>query len=370
MAPPLRLLMATPRFLPATGGVEIHVYQVARRLVAAGHAVTVLTTDPGGQLPAEEEIEGIQVRRVPAWPTQSDLYFAPALVPLIERGDWDLVHCQSYHSLVPPLAMWAARRAGRPYVVTFHGGGHSSRLRHALRGAQRALLRPLLARANRLVALAEFEIEEYGKALRLPRQRFVLIPNGTDPMPVDRPPPVAGALIASVGRLERYKGHHRILAALPAILRERPDARLWIAGAGPYEPDLRRLALRLGVADKVDIRAIPPGNRRGMAEALSQAALVTLLSDFETHPLAALEAIALGRPVLVTDGSGMAELARRGLARAIPPGSRPEQIAAAVLDSLRRPAPPPPVALPTWDDCAAGLLTLYRSIIRRPACVS
>ena len=99
---------------------------------------------------------------------------------VVRAGDWDLVHVQSYHSAVAPLAMLAALRAGLPYVVTFHGGGHSSRMRNAMRPLQWFALRPLLARARKLIAVAEFEAERFSSALRLPRERFVVIPNGSD----------------------------------------------------------------------------------------------------------------------------------------------------------------------------------------------
>jgi glycosyltransferase involved in cell wall biosynthesis len=81
-----------------------------------------------------------------------------------------------------------------------------------------------------------------------------------------------------VGRLERYKGHQRIISAMPAILAQRPDVRLRIAGEGPYEPDLRRLAARLGVAERVEIRALPIHDRSGMAGLMAGAALVAVLS--------------------------------------------------------------------------------------------
>ena len=81
------------------------------------------------------------------------------------RRPWDVVHVQCYHTLVAPLAMLRALTLGIPYVVTFHGGGHSSELRNRSRGAQRLLLRPLLRRARRLVAVARFEIEQYGEEL-------------------------------------------------------------------------------------------------------------------------------------------------------------------------------------------------------------
>jgi glycosyltransferase involved in cell wall biosynthesis len=260
--------------------------------------------------------------------------------------------------------MWAATRAGLPFVVTFHGGGHSSRLRHLLRPAQRAALRPLLARARRLVAVADFEVELYAHELRLPRDRFVVIPNGADlPRPAGLPPAQDGILIASVGRLERYKGHHRAIAALPHLLELEPRARLWIAGSGPYERRLRRLAKRCGVADRVEIRAVPGEDRDAMAAALAQASLVLLLSEFETHPIGALEARALDRPLLVADTSGLHALAERGDARAVPLDASPREVAAAMLRQLRDPiAAPPPKAF-TWDDCASELEALYRTVL-------
>src|SRR5689334_8730987 len=77
---PLRVLMVTPRYFPLTGGVESHVYEVSRRMAALGTAVTILTTDRTGRLPAQEIHDGVEVRRVRAWPAQADYYFAPDLL--------------------------------------------------------------------------------------------------------------------------------------------------------------------------------------------------------------------------------------------------------------------------------------------------
>src|SRR5436305_1960576 len=142
-----RVLMVAPDFFPGVGGIVTHVYEVGRRLVRAGVEVTVLTTDMSGKLPDVEVVEGMQIRRVRAWPANKDYYFAPGIYRIIARGRWDLVHCQGYHTLVAPVAMLAAWRAHIPYVLTFHSGGHSSRLRNALRGLQWTVLRPLLSRA-------------------------------------------------------------------------------------------------------------------------------------------------------------------------------------------------------------------------------
>jgi glycosyltransferase involved in cell wall biosynthesis len=367
----LRILMATPRYAPEVGGVQRCVEEVAKRLAARGCEVTVLTTDRNGVLPVDDEMDGVSVRRVKAWPARRDYYFAPGVVPVVSRGDWDIVHVQSYHTFVAPLAMAAALRRGAPYVVTFHGGGHSSRLRSKGRPAQIAALAPLLRRAERLVATARFEVDLFGRSLGLPPERFALIPNGGDltrrPSTPPTPPvaPNATTTIASVGRLERYKGHHRIIAALPHIVRRRPDVRLWIAGSGSYERSLRELAARLGVADLVTIEAVPSGDPAALTTRLEQAALVVLLSEFETHPMAVLEAATLGRPLLLADSPGLRELADDGLGRAIALRSDPRAVAAAVLEELERPVEPAQLSLPTWDECADKHLELYESVLAR-----
>lgn len=362
-----RVLMVTPRSPLAQGGVERHVMEVSRRMAAAGVDVEVLCTDPELAGAKSETRDGVRIRTVRARPRGRDYYFAPGVWREMGRERWDLVHLQSYHTLVAPLAMLRALSLRVPYVVTFHGGGHSSELRNRSRRAQLRLLRPLLRRAARLVAVARFEVERYGEALGVPPERFALIPNGTDLSFSDADLSTAEPgvpTLASIGRLERYKGHHRVLAAFPRVLERIPEARLLIVGKGPYEGELRRQADELGLNGKVEITSVPADDPAGMATLLGGVSLVVLMSEFETHPLVALEAAAARRRLLVADAGGLAELAADGFGRAIPLDSSPEQIAAAAVEELDRPLPERSPVLTSWDDCAAALLDLYGSILR------
>ncbi|MDQ6670141.1 MAG: glycosyltransferase family 4 protein [Chloroflexota bacterium] len=372
LGPRLRVLLVTARYFPFTGGIETHVYEVARRLSDAGVDVTVLTTDPGGRLKSDELIFGVRVVRARAWPDVEDFYFAPGIYGYVRKGGWDVVHVEGSHTFAPPLAMLAARHARLPYVVTFHTGAHSSKLRNAGRGIQWMLLRGLFAKADRLVAVSRFEEEFFRERVHLPAERFIYIPNGSDlpePYP-DVSSSTDGPLILSIGRLEQYKGHHRVIRALPKLLERRPDARLCILGSGPYEHALRQLAGQLGVADRVEIRTIAAEDRRGMATALARANLVVLMSQGESHPVAVMEALALRRPVLGAHTPGLIELAERGLVRSIPVDSPPGVVAAAMLEQLEHPLIPGPGRLPTWDECASALLRVYQRIARRSVCAS
>jgi glycosyltransferase involved in cell wall biosynthesis len=361
-----RVLMVTPRSPLSQGGVERHVMEVSRRMAATGVDVEVLCADPELDAAETETRDGVRIRTLRAWPRGRDWFFAPGIWREMGRGDWDLVHVQSYHTLVAPLAMLRALTLRIPYVVTFHGGGHSSELRNRARRLQMRLLRPLLRRATRLVAIARFEPEQYGALLGVPSQRFAFIPNGTDLSFSDAD--LAGAdpdtpTLASIGRLERYKGHHRVLAAFPAVLERRPEARLLIVGKGPYEEELRRQAEELGVSERVEITSVPSDDPGGMAALLGGVSLVVLMSEFESHPLVALEAAAARRRLLVAEAGGLAEIAEDGFGRGIPLESTPEQIAAAAVEELEKPLPQASPRLASWDECAVSLLDLYGSAI-------
>jgi glycosyltransferase involved in cell wall biosynthesis len=358
-----RLLYVTPRFLPDVGGTEIHTYEVARRLARWGDTVAILTTDREGRLAPNEEIEGIELIRVRAWPERSDMYFAPALANVITRERWDLVHCQGYHTFVPPLAMGAALRGGIPYVLSFHSGGHSSYLRNVFRSVQACALRPLAVRAASLVAVSRFEALLFSRRLRLPDDRIRVIRNGAELTMPRRDVRVSGHLIISIGRLERYKGHQHAVRALPYVLATLPEARLVLVGSGPYEDALRSLERELGVADRVEHVTVPSQDRQAMAELIASASLVVLFSEYEAYSVAALEAASLGRPVLVFENSGMADAVEEGIAMGISPRASATEIATAIIATLRSPRPPAKVRVPTWDECASVLSDLYEDIL-------
>jgi glycosyltransferase involved in cell wall biosynthesis len=202
--------------------------------------------------------------------------------------------------------------------------------------------------------------------LRLPFSRFTTIYNGaTMAVPDD-----AAAesdqepLVLSVGRLERFKGHHRLIEALPHVIRKVPGARLRIVGAGPYEGELQRMAEASGLNGRVQIGSIDPVDRAGMGRALAGASMVALLSEYEANPIAVMEALALEKRVLVADTSGLSELGRRGLAQSIPLESSDEEVAEAIVALLRAPAPTN-LSVPTWDESAERLADVYREVLGR-----
>ena len=210
--------------------------------------------------------------------TRKEPYVSPRLARFVAGSGADLVHCQGFHTLVSPLAMLAAIARDLPFVMTVHTGGHSSRARTLARPLQAALLGPLVRRARAVIAVSRWEADHMGPRLGLPAERLGVIANGADLPAVAAGVQPEPGLIVSPGRLERYKGHHRVIDAVPAVLRHRPDAHLRILGGGPDEAALRLHAARLGLQDRIEIRA--ERDREAMAATLARAQAVVSLSEY------------------------------------------------------------------------------------------
>jgi glycosyltransferase involved in cell wall biosynthesis len=149
---------------------------------------------------------------------------------------------------------------------------------------------------------------------------------------------------------------------MPAVLKRDPAARLLVVGSGPYEAELRELARRLDVADAVSFVVVPTDDPAAMAGLLAEVSIVVLMSEFETHPLVALEAAAARRRLLVADRAGLGELAAAGHARGIDLDASAEELAAAIFDEMDRPAPARAPDLTSWDECTGALIDLYASV--------
>ena len=360
-----RVGMIATRCQPEIGGVESHVAEVAGRLVGHGYDLEILTTDRSGDLPRVERTdEGYVIRRFRAYPASRDWYFSPGLFRAALRARYDVVHVQGVHTLVPPMAMIAALLRRRPYVLTFHTGGNSSSFRENARSTQWRILAPLLRRADRLIGVSVFEGRRFDEVLGWAPGTIRVIRNGGSLPAVGESVVRVPGRIVSVGRVERYKGHHRAIEALPHLLRTHPEAHLQVLGSGPYEPDLLALADALGVRDRVSVELVPPVDRALMGERMAAASVLTLLSDYEAHPVAVMEALTASTPAVVSRTSGLTELADLGWVVGVDQGATPEETAAAIARQLDDPLLPDPAVLPTWETCVAGVADTYDEIMK------
>lgn len=191
--------------------------------------------------------------------------------------------------------------------------------------------------------------EANGRYLReekgLPAQKIVTIQNGTDLTrfdPARRPP--AGMkrslgfnqddpVMVVLARLEPQKGHAVLLRALPAVRREFPTVRVVCVGEGALRPELEVLARSLGLEDTVRF----VGYQSNPADWLALGHITVLPSHFEGLPLAAIESLAMGRPMVATDVDGTGEVIVNGKTGLTVPRGQPSRLAEAVCRLLGDP---------------------------------
>jgi glycogen(starch) synthase len=138
-----------------------------------------------------------------------------------------------------------------------------------------------------------------------------------------------------LGRLEWEKGVHTLLDALPALRSRFPALRLVVAGRGSMTEQLQAQADRLGVAHAVRFTGWIPEDELHALVAGSDAAVVP--SIYEPFGLVALEAAALGTPLVVSATGGLAEFVVPGeTGWRFPPGD-PAGLAEALTAALTRP---------------------------------
>lgn len=140
-------------------------------------------------------------------------------------------------------------------------------------------------------------------------------------------------LLLAVGRLVPQKNHANLLRAFAELLKSRP-AKLVILGEGPQRHRLQDLARRLGVAQAVDF----PGFRSNPFPFMAKASAFVLSSDHEALPLALIEALACGTPVVSTDcPHGPREILEGGKWGRLAPARNAQALAKAILETLDHP---------------------------------
>lgn len=321
---PLRVLHVDPE--RAWGGGEVQVLALARALAAAGHA-SDLALDPRGRLARAAADAGLRVHPLRI-ANHADVRAGLGLRRLARGYDVVHFHTARAHAMAPFVG-----RRGRRLVVT-------RRMDYVPAGGPYA--RWLYNRAVDVVIAISGGVRAALVRGGVGPERIVVVPSGIDPdafvVPATERVRVrqelgAGAatmLVLVVGALERRKGHAVLLAAA-ARLGGR-DVRYVFCGTGSEADALAAAAAPLGGA----VRLV--GFRDDVAAWLAAADVVAMPSLQEGLGVAALEAMAAGRPVVASRVGGLAEaVVDEATGLLVPPGD-PGPLAAALERLAREPA--------------------------------
>jgi glycosyltransferase involved in cell wall biosynthesis len=179
----------------------------------------------------------------------------------------------------------------------------------------------LCRRVDAVIVPSRAVADDHVRRLGFPRAKMVVIPNGVELPPFE---PGRGDLVGTFSVLETYKGVDVFLRAASELAERHRDWRFAAFGSGSQEHALKALAAELGIAERVQMPGYVPG-----PEALGRLRVYVLCSYWENAPMALLEAMASGVPVVASAVDGVPEIVDDSVARMIPSGD-PRALAAAV----------------------------------------
>ena len=366
----MKVLFWSEAFAPAIGGAEVWGARFVRTLTERDHEVRVLTgNDPNDDDRCRVEDGPTPVCRFPFWESlagadRARVFAIREAVAGFKRAFRpDVVHLSSlgpsvFYHLVTREA-WPA-----PTLVTIHGW-----IRH--RPSPGTLLWRVLTQADWVVGVSHAVLRETAAIAPIVPARSSVVHHGIEwaeatPVPIEPP------TLLCVGRLVRVKGFDVAVAAMPALRQLVPAARLVVAGEGPEAGPLRALARRLGVDDCVEFMG--PVSPAGVPALLNHASLVLVPSRAEAFGLVALEAAAMGRPVIAARVGGLVEVVEPERTGVLVEPDQPAQLVEAVVRLLSDPARLLAMGQEArsrartvfpWKACVDAYLDHYASLKRR-----
>ena len=338
---PLTILQVVPRL--GIGGVERGTVEIAEAIVHAGGRALIATE--GGQLAQKALRAGAEIIQMNV-ATKNPLNIwqnAGLLERLIRSEAIDLIHARSRAPAWS--AKWAAERTGIPFVTTYHGA-YSENLPFKRR------YNAVMAAGRPVIAISEFIREMVIRRHRVPPEDVVVIPRGADTAIfsenmvsnqrtvgladawglLDDPRPV----VMLPGRLTRWKGADSLIDAAARLRNRRGQADFLVLivgddGGSGFELTLRKRIAAMGADHFVWLT----GPCSDMAAAIKLASVVVSASiEPEAFGRVAVEAQAMGRPVIATDHGGARETVVHGETGWLYPPGDVEALAKAIDEAL------------------------------------
>ena len=334
----MRCLIISSEFPPGPGGIGTHAWELARQLTRLGWGIQVLARQAyadDDEILSFNEDQEFPVQRLPASKANARRLLKRAIA---EKRPDILVATGR-----PALWLTAGATSVPARVAIVHGseltmGSHLARW----------LTRRAIERMSGVVCVSEFTSRKMTEVGIRPTASRV-IPNGADPDRFQiqseeqrnhtrsRLKIPEGPILLTVGHLSARKGQDLVIRALPKLIESAPEVQYVLAGLPGRETELRRLAAKVGVEERLHILGRLPAEELCDIYNLCDVYVMpsrTIGGDFEGYGIAAVEAALCGKPAIVSQGCGLEEAIVSGRTGLAVPENDPASLAEAIADLL------------------------------------
>ena len=307
---PVRVMQITHDL--AIGGLQQVVVSICRNIDRYRFSVSILCLRAKGELASELERMGIPVFLLPQKRYGTDYFSFLKVAEILRRERTEVIHTHNKQPFIDGTLGGMIARS-RTIVHTDHGRTFPDKRRYLF--AEWVMSHFVY----KIAVVSDKTGEDLIRYEKIRRQKIITVPNGvdqrlfeewTEPEAKKRELGISGRYpILGIGaRLVEVKGIEYLLGAVSKLRERYPLILLIIAGTGPWEGRLKAVARELGIDDHVAFLGV----RRDMHELLRAFDLYVLPSLSEGMPLALLEAMAAGCPVVATKVGGVPDVIADG----------------------------------------------------------
>ncbi len=375
----MNILQLTPYFYPHLGGVESHVLELSKHLQKRGHEILVVTT----RLEDTEEesvVEGVPVRRVEPLTIFLSTPIVPGVSKVLMDEEYDILHS---HSPPPLLSFFGVRRASKkdvPSVLTYHCDLEIPHLLGPMIVAlyQRTIGTYTVSKSDQVITTTT----TYGATSKMVwHQNSEVIPNAVD---AERFNPTNEGTLARerlgldedtkmvmyVGRIVYHKGLEYFVRAARYLDEDR--AKFVLVGTGDFREELEKIIEDEGLQDQVLFAGRVPNEELPSYYAASDVCVLPSVSRLEAFGIVALEAMASGVPVIVSDIPGVREVIVEGKHGLLAEPMNSRDLAGKIRTLLENPdmsermgenGRERVVDKFTWDQVAEDIEKVYESLV-------
>lgn len=334
------------------GGAESYVEQIAQRLHKQGETVTVVTSTHNDSL---DKSYPFKIIRLPALFSIGEYSFWKGLGNILKKEKFDIVHINSYGYFHSDYAAFLKKKFNYKLVMTSHGF-HGIEL-HLLKKNKiinksssfdffrsfydKHIGKKTISNSDRLIALSKRDIEFY-KQMNIEESKIIPIPLGIKNsffLPAKEDPQKmrsilkADPILLSVGEFSWIKAKALAINAMPLILKEKPNAKLFFIGKDRTElHTLKGLCHKLGVEKSVSFLGFKEDDDLISYMHASDLLLHTSLAEGLSTVL--LEAMACGLPFITTPAGGNGILVKESGAGVTIPFEDENALARTVLELI------------------------------------
>lgn len=328
----MKIAQVSPFFYPHVGGVESHVLTLSERLVKNDHEVTVYTSNHGN-LKEKEKYCGINIVRAKMFKEWFYTPITPKLEGILSQDNHDVVHAHTPPPLSAYYAAKACRKSKTPFIITYHCDlelpgligkiltpiYRSTLERYTVRSAKKIIAHTKSYSATSRT-IWKHDINVIPSAVDLKRFKA-----GVDISQIKKKYGLEGKnVVLFVGRLVYHKGLDHLIEAMRYVSK---DTLCLIVGEGTYREKLRKKAIDNGVKDRIIF--VGRVSYRDLPKYFEICDIFALpsISRLEAFGLVVVEAMASGKPVVISNIPGVMELVTDGVEGLLTEPMNPKDLA-------------------------------------------